>query len=119
MTETIALIIRNARLIDADELMDIAIKDDKIVMVDKKIEAVSKEELDAGGKLTSPGFVDAHMHLDGACRGGDAKWTCRTLAEAIEIVNKEKQEPTSEDIKSRARRAAKMVDKYASTIDHP
>ena len=107
MSETISLIIRNARLIDTDELMDIAIRDDKIVMVGKRIETVSKEELDVEGRLTSPGFVDAHMHLDGAFWGGDATWASRTLAEATEI--REKQAPTLEDVKSRARRAAKMA----------
>ncbi len=115
MTEAIALIIRNARLIDADELMDIAIKDDKIVMVDKKIEAVSKEELDAGGKLTSPGFVDAHMQLHKAFMVENMKWTSRTVFEILEREKKEKCSLTLEDMKSRARRAAKMALRNGTT----
>ncbi len=115
MNETLDLIIRNARLIDADELMDIAIKDDKIVMVDKRIETVSKEELDAGGRLTSPGFVDAHMHLHKAFMAENMKWTSRTLAEIIEKQNKEKCSLTLEDMKSSARRAAKMALRNGTT----
>lgn len=37
MSGTLDLIIRNAKLIDLDELVDIAIKDDKIVVVDQPI----------------------------------------------------------------------------------
>ena len=115
MSDAIDLIIRNARLIDEDIFMDIAIKDDKIVMVDKRIEAVSKVELDAEGRLTSPGFVDAHMHLDQAFTGEDAKCVHRTLAEAIEISDGKKKVLTSEDFKRNARRAAKMALRKGTT----
>jgi len=109
MNETLDLIIRNARLIDADELIDIAIKSDKIVMVDKRIKSVSKEELDAEGRLTSPGFIDAHMHIGQAFMGEDAKCIHRTVTEATEISVRKSKALTSEDFKRNARRAAKMA----------
>lgn len=49
MVEAIDLIVRNARLIDEDKLVDIVIKKDKIVKLGKRVNAVSKEELDVGG----------------------------------------------------------------------
>ena len=109
MGEIIDLIIRNARALGADDLIDIAIKGEKIVMVDKKISAACREEIDAGGRFVSPGFVDSHMHLDKAFLGGDAKWTSRTVADAVKITRKGKEESTPEEIKSRARKAAEMA----------
>ncbi len=43
---------------------DVAIKDGRITEVGK-VSAKGKEEIDAKGKLVSPGFVDVHTHYDG------------------------------------------------------
>ena len=109
------LIIRNARLIDERGLMDIAIRGDKIVSVDIKIEMESKEELNAECKLTLPGFIDSHMHLDKAFSGGERKWVTNTLDEAIDVSLREKQRFTFEDVKDRARKATRMALKNGTT----
>lgn len=44
--------------------MDMAIKDGRVVMVDKKINASAVTEIDAGGRLVSPAFVEPHIHMD-------------------------------------------------------
>jgi N-acyl-D-aspartate/D-glutamate deacylase len=43
---------------------DIAIRDGRITEVGK-VSAKGKEEIDAKGKLVTPGFVDVHTHYDG------------------------------------------------------
>jgi len=62
------LVIRGGTIADGrgDELFeaDIAIKDGRITEVGK-VSAKGKEEIDAKGKLVTPGFVDVHTHYDG------------------------------------------------------
>jgi N-acyl-D-amino-acid deacylase len=61
------LIIRNGTVIDgtgADRVIaDIAIQDGKIAKVGKISES-AKKEMDATGKLVTPGWVDIHTHYD-------------------------------------------------------
>ena len=50
---------------------DVAVKDGKIAAVGK-IAGKGREEIDARGKLVTPGFVDIHTHYD-----GQATWDAR------------------------------------------
>ena len=62
------LVIRNGNIVDgtgAEPLeADIAVKDGKIVGVGN-VSRRGAEEIDAKGKLVTPGFVDIHTHYDG------------------------------------------------------
>lgn len=62
------LIVRNGTVIDgtgADRYVaDIAIKDGRIAKIGTISESASKE-VDAAGKLVTPGWVDIHTHYDG------------------------------------------------------
>ncbi|MDY7540600.1 amidohydrolase family protein [Undibacterium sp. 5I1] len=58
------LIIRNANLPDGRTNIDIAIESGRIVAIDHKLPARAVQEIDAGGNLVSPPFVDAHFHMD-------------------------------------------------------
>ena len=61
------LIVRNARLPDApDRTVDIGIKAGRIAVIEAAL-AAEGEELDVGGRLVSPGFVETHIHLDKSC----------------------------------------------------
>ncbi len=106
MIGEIDLIIRNASLIDGRTPVDVAIKDDKIARVDKKIKSTSKKEIDVKGRFTSPGFIDAHMHLDHAFTGGDKIWAGRTLMKAAGITKKTRLAMTPKDMKRIARMGA-------------
>jgi N-acyl-D-aspartate/D-glutamate deacylase len=68
MTDTPDLVIRGGNIADGKggDLFeaDIAIKGGRISDVGK-ISAKGKEEIDARGKLVTPGFVDVHTHYDG------------------------------------------------------
>lgn len=62
------LVIRNGRVVDgtggAAFEADVAVKDGRIVQVGA-VAGSGAEEIDAQGKLVTPGFVDIHTHYDG------------------------------------------------------
>jgi N-acyl-D-aspartate/D-glutamate deacylase len=62
------LIIRNGEIYDgsggAPIKGDVAIQDGRIAAVGK-VDGTGREEIDATGKIVTPGFVDVHTHYDG------------------------------------------------------
>lgn len=62
------LIIRNGLIVDGSGKPgfdgDIAVLDGKIAAIGK-VDGSAKQEIDADGKLVTPGFVDIHTHFDG------------------------------------------------------
>ena len=68
MTRNPDLVIRGGTIADGrgGELFeaDVAISDGRITEVGK-VSGKGKEEIDARGKLVTPGFVDIHTHYDG------------------------------------------------------
>ena len=62
------LIIKNGTLIDGTGMpgrhIDIGIRDDSIVFLDKNIPIHTSPIIDAGGMIVAPGFVDIHSHSD-------------------------------------------------------
>ncbi|MDC3078526.1 amidohydrolase family protein [SAR86 cluster bacterium] len=63
------LVIRNGLIVDGSGEKpftgDIAIDDEKISLVSESIKDKGKKEIDAEGKLVTPGWVDIHTHYDG------------------------------------------------------
>jgi N-acyl-D-amino-acid deacylase len=68
MTEQFDIIIRNGAVFDGTGAEpfygDIAIRDGAIVAIGT-VEGIGAEEIDAKGKIVTPGFIDLHTHLDG------------------------------------------------------
>jgi N-acyl-D-amino-acid deacylase len=62
------LIIRNGTVYDGTgaegRQADVAISGDRIVAVGADLDGTGHREIDAEGKLVTPGFVDVHTHLD-------------------------------------------------------
>jgi cytosine/creatinine deaminase len=58
------LILRNASLPDGRKGQDIAISGERIVEIAPRILAEARVEIDAGGNLVTPPFVDPHFHMD-------------------------------------------------------
>jgi N-acyl-D-aspartate/D-glutamate deacylase len=62
------LVIRNGTVIDGSggprKIADVAVQDGRVAAVGPKLGA-AKREIDAGGLLVTPGFVDIHTHYDG------------------------------------------------------
>jgi len=61
------ILIKNGRIIDPannrDGILDILIKDSRILKVAKNIKGATEQAIDAKGKLVIPGLVDMHVHL--------------------------------------------------------
>jgi len=93
------LVIRDARV--GGEHADVAIAGERIAAVGSGLEG--SVELDAGGRLVLPAFVQPHIHLD-KVRTGPLLGPNRsgTLAEAIAISHRVKRAATVEEIRSRA-----------------
>ena len=68
MAEEFDLIVRGGSIADGTGAAlfdaDVAVRDGRIAAVGK-IDAAAREEIDARGKLVTPGFVDIHTHYDG------------------------------------------------------
>ncbi|WP_341197924.1 amidohydrolase family protein, partial [Hyphomonas chukchiensis] len=61
------LVIRNGKVVDGSGLpafkADVAVMGNRIVKIGQVPESAS-EEIDAEGKIVSPGFIDPHTHFD-------------------------------------------------------
>jgi cytosine/creatinine deaminase len=97
------LIIRNATLPSGATGQDIAVEDGRIAEVRPKIDAQTQREIDAGGYLVTPPFVDSHFHMDATLSLGLPRLNqSGTLLEGIALWGELKPELTVEAIKQRA-----------------
>ena len=64
------LVIRNATLPDGSRGIDIGIDGGRITAVQTRLGAQGAREIDAGGDLVTPPFVDAHFHMDSVLSHG-------------------------------------------------
>jgi len=99
------LILRNARIADrnAGTTFDIGITDGRITAIEPKLAAESRE-MDLGGRLVTPPFVETHIHLDKSNILDRCKAEKGDLEEAIGEVAKAKKDFTAEDVYERAKR---------------
>ncbi len=96
-------IIRNARIQDGEDqpTFDIGFNAGRIAAIEPNL-AADGEEIDAGGRLVSPGFIESHIHLDKSCIL-DRTWSEKgDLGSAISRVAKVKSTFTPEDVRARA-----------------
>ncbi|WP_163338007.1 cytosine deaminase [Desulfopila sp. IMCC35008] len=96
-------LVRNVSFPGKDKTYDIAIHQGVIREIDSSITAEAAKELDAGGNLVVPPFVDSHFHLDAALSLGLPRFNqSGTLLEGIEIWNELKPDLKAEQVKQRA-----------------
>ncbi|PSN09151.1 cytosine deaminase [filamentous cyanobacterium CCT1] len=95
-------ILRECRL-PGGELVDVGLKQGVIEAIEPRLDAKAAQDIDVGGQLVSPPFVESHIHLDSALTAGQPRWNqSGTLFEGIEIWRDRKQSLTLEDVKERA-----------------
>ena len=97
------LILRNA-LIAGEESkppLDIGIEGGRIAAIEGGL-AAEGEEIDVGGRLVSPGFIETHIHLDKSCLLDRCKSVKGTLEEAIGEVAKAKRNFQPDEVRERA-----------------
>ena len=97
------LIVRNANLPDGRTGQDIGVKNGRIAEVAPNLEAAAETEVDAGGYLVTPPFVDSHFHMDATLSLGLPRLNqSGTLLEGIALWGELKPDLTVEAIKARA-----------------
>jgi len=97
------LVVHNARIRGRKRPIDIGIEHGRIVEIARRVKGRSKDMIDAMGRLTSPAFIEPHIHLDKVLtserlRSSDSG----TLQEAIEILWDAKRKYSVQDVKRRA-----------------
>jgi cytosine/creatinine deaminase len=97
------LVIRNASLPDAAQHVDIAIDGGCIAAVGPALAARGVQEIDAGGDLVTPPFVDAHFHMDATLSYGLPHVNqSGTLLEGIALWSELKPQLTQDALVERA-----------------
>lgn len=103
------LLIKNARIVGRKALKDIGIEGERIVKIGK-IRGRARRVINAKGMLTSPVFIDPHIHLDKCMIGDEVRPNISgTLQEAIEIIWERKRRYTVPDIVRRAGEVIQMA----------
>lgn len=103
------LLIKNARIVGRKALKDIGIEGERVVKVGK-IRGRARRVINAKGMLTSPAFIDPHIHLDKCMIGDEVRPNVSgTLQEAIEIIWERKRRYTVADIVRRAGEVIQMA----------
>ena len=93
------LVVRNARLRGAEKRTDIAVDGGIIRKIGPALEEQGREEIDAGGNLTTPPLCDPHLHLDAVLSVGDPRFNASgTLLEGIQIWGERKPRLTRREL---------------------
>jgi cytosine deaminase len=99
------LILRNGRIVGRHDgaPLDIGIDRGRIAAIEPRLAAASRE-IDLGGRLVSPGFIETHIHLDKSGILDRCKAEKGDLEEAIGEVARAKKAFTPVDVYTRAKR---------------
>ncbi len=80
------LIVRNANLPDGRTGLDVGCRGGRIAALEPRIAAEAGQEVDAGGRLLSPPFIDIHFHMDATLSlGRPRRNRSGTLLEGIQL----------------------------------
>jgi cytosine deaminase len=98
------LVIRNARVLDRDELVDLAAEGGRWTRIGPDLALTATRELAADGRLVTAPLVDCHLHLDASLTAGRPRFNqSGTLIEGIEVWGELKESLTPEDVYERAK----------------
>src|SRR5471032_12064 len=97
------VVIRNANLPDGRTGVDIAIAGGRIAAIGPRLALQAGREIDAGGDLVAPPFVDAHFHMDATLSYGLPRVNASgTLLEGIALWGELKPHLTQDALIERA-----------------
>ncbi|RTM03812.1 MAG: amidohydrolase [Bradyrhizobiaceae bacterium] len=108
------LIFRNALLRSSAAPVDIGVKGGRIAAIEPRL-ACEAVEVDIGGHLTLPGFVDTHIHLDKACLLDRCGHNHGSLGDAIRAVSAMKRDFTVEDVSARGAKVLERAIVHGTT----
>jgi cytosine deaminase len=115
----IDLVLRNAHIESEETLLDIAVDDGVIVDRGPNLNYVTRQEIDLGGRLLIPGFVESHLHLDIALmnswlRPGRTE-PFRSMSDLNELIERLRRAFTREEIERRAGTALEIASRHGVT----
>lgn len=108
------LIFRNTLLRSSAAPVHVGVKGGRIAAIEPQLvcEAV---EVDVGGRLALPGFVDTHIHLDKACLLGRCGHNHGSVSDAIRAVAGMKKDFTVEDVYARGAKVLERAIVHGTT----
>jgi len=109
------LIIRNVRIAEDGDFVDIAVRGDRIATIEPRIRCDAVSDVDGEGSFAFGGFVDTHIHLDKACILDRCAICEGTLSEAVQEVAKAKVSFKEADVYSRAARVVEKAISHGTT----
>src|SRR5947209_10762780 len=100
------LIIRHAHPRKRQGTWDIGVNGDRIATITEHLNETANVEVDAGGNLVTPTYVNGHIHLD-KCHLREKMQPNKnySFAECLELTWEHKARYTIEDVVERASRA--------------
>jgi cytosine deaminase len=99
----VELILRNARLRHRPDLVDMGIAEGRIRRMEPRLDARAPREIDAAGQLTTPSFVEPHIHLDKALTADRARENATNFfEESLAIMREVRRGYTVDDVAARA-----------------
>ena len=108
------LIFRSALLRSSAAPVDIGVKDGRIAAIEPRL-ACEAVEVDLGGHLALPGFVDTHIHLDKACLLDRCGHDHGSLGDAIRAVSAMKRDFTVDDVYARGAKVLERAIVHGTT----
>ncbi|UQD76352.1 amidohydrolase family protein [Bradyrhizobium japonicum] len=111
---TFDLIFRNTLLRSSAAPVDIGVKGGRIAAIEPQL-ACETVEVDVGGRLALPGFVDTHIHLDKACLLGRCGHDHGSVSDAIRAVAGMKKDFTVEDVYARGAKVLERAIVHGTT----
>ncbi|UEM16513.1 amidohydrolase family protein [Bradyrhizobium barranii subsp. barranii] len=108
------LIFRNTLLRSSAAPVDIGVKGGRIAAIEPQL-ACEAVEVDVGGRLALPGFVDTHVHLDKACLLGRCGHNHGSVSDAIRAVAGMKKDFTVEDVYARGAKVLERAIVHGTT----
>ncbi len=115
MSKSVDMIIRNVRIDDAKPLLDVAIKDGKIVAIEENTALTATNEIQGEGHVLIPSFVESHLHLEKAFVMDRKANRSGTLQEAIAVTAELKPTFTYDDIMERSRKVIRALVQNGTT----
>jgi cytosine deaminase len=114
MVPSFDLLLQGCRLPDG-RLVDLGTRDGKIAEIGSLTGHPAHRAVDCGGRVLTPGLVDAHIHLDKALLSERAPSIEGTVEEALRVTAEAKRHFTVEDIGARARRVLDQAVRAGTT----
>lgn len=115
----IDLVLRNAHIEGEATLLDLAVDNGVIVDRGPDLDHVARQEINLGGRLVIPGFVESHLHLDIALmnswqRPGRPEPYPSAL-KSNELIERRRRAFTREGIERRAATALEIASRHGVT----